>query len=133
MLSESEVDPVLAAFLEAHDMDVIATEIKDLSLDGDGQNKDKNEKQDREKEKKLKKKEKKEKSKTLRLPHFHHKAKDKTSSSSGAGETPVSHKSKSSTLRTIKKLGGVGLKSPGVKSPSSPVIKSSNLNESSKA
>ena len=107
-------DALLSAFLAAHDMDAIRTEmsadLQSSSSPAAGHGKNKNSK-----------------SATLRLPLFHHqqhkerkKKKDK-SSDVGDGDraaSPAAAKSKSAILKTIKKLGSVaGKKKTKSKSP----------------
>lgn len=120
--SESELNAVLTAFLLANDMDVIVTEMTSLSISNsvgasvgskngkgrDQQSKSKNKSKDQKKDKG--------KSATLRLPHF----KSKEKNSSLGDPLPASNKNKSSTLKTIKKLGsGLKVKSPNNNSSSS--------------
>lgn len=131
-ISESDLDSVLSAFLLANDMDVIATEMTGLTINqanGKGGSNngsrigDPESGKKKNKDKKDKKREKVIKSATLRLPHF--KSKEKAAATAAAGDSlssssSPSNKGKSSTLRTIKKLGG-GLR---VKSPNSSSNKS---------
>lgn len=117
--NESELDSLLSAFLEANDMDVITTEMSSLTINkganGSAVGDNGNQQSGSGKKKNKGKDKKKDKSATLRLPHF--KSKDKLQS--GDMSSSPSSKSKSSTLRTIKKLGG-GLKVKPQSSPKQP-------------
>ena len=118
-IDEVHFDSVLAAFLEANDMDVITTDMKSLSVDDQLSAK---------KVKEKRKKEKKDKSATLRLvAHMvHHKSKHNKSdgkSSDASSSSPPNHKSKNGTLRAIRHAVkvrtsiGTGIKSKAGSSP----------------